>query len=238
VKGVPGDYYRRLQDIEASHWWAAGMRRIAGVLLAGRTGGALLDAGCGTGGFLRHFAARFERLCGTDLSAEAIQLARQAVPQAELHVAPLHLLPFGEGEFDVAVLNDVLQHVHEEEVQGGLHELRRVLRPTGTLLVRTNGGRAVRRVRPDWRLYDAASLADELRRGGFGVERVTYANATLSRRGPEPAAPTEGSCGIPARPGRIATAAGAAALAAEAAYLRAGGRLSSGHTLFAVARPA
>ncbi len=51
------------------------------------------------------------------------------------------------------------------EVDAGLRELRRVLRPDGVLLVRTNGGRHARRERADWRLYDAGSLEGRARGG-------------------------------------------------------------------------
>jgi SAM-dependent methyltransferase len=235
MKGVPDDYYRRLAEVEQRHWWMRGMRETAAALLGPRLRGALLDAGCGTGGFLRFAADRrcCERLAGTDLSPEAVEAARRRVPEAELHVAPLHRLPFEDGSFDVAVLNDVLQHVHEDEVEPGLRELRRVLR--GPLLVRTNGACHGDSHRPDWRLYDARSLARDLERGGFRVERVTHANAIMSLAGRKPRPPTRGTCGIPRVPGRVASAVGSSALSLERRWLAAGGSLPYGHTLFALA---
>jgi SAM-dependent methyltransferase len=238
MQNIPEDYYRRLHEAEERHWWSVGMRRITASLLEGRLQGALLDAGCGTGGLLAWARAQgtFERLCGTDLSSEAVELARRSVPEADVHVAPLHELPFADGSFDVVVLADVLQHVAEAEVDHGLQELRRVLRHDGALLVRTNGSRRGRRVRADWRLYDTRSLADELTRAGFRIERVTHTNMVLSAFGREPAAPTESSCGIPAPAGRLRSVVGSTLLRAEAGYLRAPGRsLPRGHTLFALA---
>lgn len=247
MKDVPADYYRRLHAIEEQHWWQAGMREIAASMLGERLlrpQQALLDAGCGTGGFLRWLSTRgsFERLCGVDVSAEAIALAREAVPRAELHVAPIDELPFEARTFDLVVLNDVLQHVDETDVTKGIVALRRVLRPDGALLVRTNGGRTTRRERSDWRLYDEPSLRDELELGGLRVLRTTYANLVLSAwgavRGKAPKAPSESTCGIPGPAGRISNAIGRAVLGQEARYLRrTGRRLPYGHTLFAVAVP-
>jgi len=248
VKAVPPDYYRRLDEAERSHWYHRGMEELSLALLGPRleqTGLALLDAGCGAGGFLR-LAQRlpaFERLCGMDLSAEAIELARRHLPEAELHVGGLVGLPFADASFDVVTLNDVLQHVEEAEVEPSLRELRRVLRSGGALLVRTNGGLRERRVRSDWRLYSRAGLAAELTRGGFRVERITYANAAVSllraARRRTPTAPTVTSTGIPGRSGAVATAIGSHLLRAEARYLaRPRARLPYGHTLFAVASPA
>lgn len=241
MKDVPADYYRRLHEVDTRHWWHLGMRSVAVALLDGRMHGALLDAGCGTGGFLAWAASTggFPRLCGIDLSVEAVELARETVPTAELHAAPLDRIPFGDGEFDLAVSLDVLQHVPEGLVDASLKELRRVLRPGGALLVRTNGDRQARRERDDWRAYDASLLAADLRRAGFAVRKVTYANTMLSlaaaARGRRPTAPTGSSCGIPRVETGAKAAVGRALLEAEARAVGAGARLPYGHTLFALA---
>lgn len=247
MKDVRSDYYARLHAVEESHWWHVGMREITASLLRERLDRghlSLLDAGCGTGGYLAWADATgsFDRLCGTDISAEAIELARAAVPAAELHVAPLESMPFGDASFDVAVLNDVLQHVEENEVGPGLSELRRTLRPDGVLLVRTNGGRHARRERSDWRLYDAGSLKAELERAGFAVIRVTHVNSLLSAwgaaRGRTPTAPTTETCGIPEQAGATTNTVGRTLLRLEARVLRHSRvNLPYGHTLLAMAVP-
>jgi SAM-dependent methyltransferase len=237
VRGVPSDYYARLHEVEASHWWLVGMRRIAAGLLEGRTGGALLDAGCGTGGFLAWAAATgsFDRLCGIDVSPEAIEWVRSSLPRVEALVGSVVTPPFDDEEFDLVVLNDVLQHVPEDAVSRVLMELRRMLRPGGALLVRTNGARRLRLVRPDWRAYDAATLGAVVRSGGFRVERLTYANCLLSLMAAAPQPPTETSCGIPQPAGRVKNAIGGALLGLEARYLRRPGRtIPYGHTLLAL----
>jgi SAM-dependent methyltransferase len=244
--GVPANYYTSIYDAEQRHWWHVGMREIARVLLGGRLtrpGSRLLDAGCGTGGFLRWAldSGSFAFAGGVDIGSAAIELARTRVPEAELEVAPLRALPFEDGLFDLAVTNDVLQHVPEDELDASLGELRRVLAPGGALLVRTNGSRRLRRERADWRAYDAASLRRTLEDAGLGCERVTYANAVLSlvaaarRRAPH--APSETSHGIPAaEAGALRSAVGRRLLHAEARWLsRDGRRIPYGHTLFAVA---
>lgn len=247
--GIPADYYRRIYEAEERHWWYRGMRSISAALLGSRLaapGSRLLDAGCGTGGFLRWALDRgsFAGAAGVDLGAAAIELARARVPEADLRTAPLASLPFDDASFDLVVTNDVLQHVPEADVAASLAELRRVLARGGTLLLRTNGARRLRRERDDWRAYDRPTLRGALEAAGFACERVTYANMPLSLwgviRGRAPHAPSEHHDGIPrSRPSRVATAVGGRLLAAEAAYLRRPGRtLPYGHTLFAVAAPA
>ncbi len=244
MRDVPGDYYRRLREVDTGHWWHVGMHRI-GEALAGdqlARGGRLLDAGCGTGGFLARMRdlGRFDRLCGIDVSAEAVELARRAVPEADVRVAPLDAIPFADREFELVSSLDVLQHVPAGALERSLAELHRVLRPGGTLLVRTNGGRHGRRERDDWRLYDAATLGAELRGAGFTVRRVTYANTALSLAaallGRGPHAPSGETSGIPAPEHGLKAAAGSALLRLEARLLASpGARLPYGHTLFAVA---
>jgi SAM-dependent methyltransferase len=245
VKDVPPDYYRRLDEAERGHWYHRGVERLSVALLGDRMRGALLDAGCGTGGFLRFARGldTFERLCGVDMSAEAIELARRALPGAELHVAPLTGAPFEDESFDLVTLNDVLQHVEEREVEASLRELRRVLRPDGALLVRTNGGLRGSRPRSDWRLYSRGDLVAELERGGFSVERITYVNLAVSTlraaRGLTPKPPTGTSSGIPPASGGLSASIGPRLLELEARYLSRPGRsLPYGHTLLAVATPA
>ena len=247
--GIPPDYYRRIFEVEEFHWWYRGMRSISASLLGEcltRPGQRLLDAGCGTGGFLEWALGHgtFAFVAGVDIGSAPIQLARERLPEADLRTAPLCALPFADGSFDVVVTNDVLQHVPEDEVDESLRELRRVLAAGGALLLRTNGARHLRRERADWRAYDRATLVTTLEQGGFTVERVTYVNSLFSlyaaMRGRLPHAPSESHDGIPRRePSRLASALGRRVLAGEARWLARPGRsLPYGHTLFAVASPA
>jgi SAM-dependent methyltransferase len=247
--GIPADYYRKIFEAEEKHWWFRGMRAVSASLLGERLerrGQRVLDAGCGTGSYLRWLLdnGSFAAAAGVDLASTAIELARARVPEADLRTAPLKSLPFPDASFDLVVSNDVLQHVHVEEVDQSLRELLRVLTAAGTLLVRTNGARRARRERDDWRVYDRRELVAGLEREGFKCEHVTYANSLLSLYGAllgrSPRAPSAQHDGIPPRqPGTITSAVGASLLAIEARWLTRPGRaLPYGHTLFALATPA
>lgn len=246
--GYPPDYYESIYAAEESHWWHQGMRRISAVLLDERLhapGGRVLDAGCGTGGFLRWLreVGGFAKPAGVDISPAALELARVRLPEAELVVSGIDELPFADGIFDLVACNDVLQHVSESDVELSLRELRRVIAPGGALLLRTNGARQTRRERHDWRAYDRATLLALLESAELRCERLTAVNLVPSlwdvARGRLPHAPTETSHGVAAPPGRLKSAVAGALLEIEARYLAIpGARLPYGHTQIAVAVPA
>src|SRR2546423_285877 len=102
--GIPSDYYERIRSFEDRHWWYRGMRAIGDALLDGRVApnARVLDAGCGTGGFLAHAQERWSpaRLVGADLAEAAIELAAERLPSAEFLAAPLSSLPFEDSSFD------------------------------------------------------------------------------------------------------------------------------------------
>ncbi len=246
---LPSEYHRRMHDVELHHWWHQGMLRAEAVLLGdllARRGQVLLDAGCGTGGFL-HWAestGAFARLVGFDPSVEAVALAQERVPEADLSVGDASRIAMADATVDVVVCNDVLQHIHEDELVASVRELARVVRPGGAVLVRTNGGRHAQHPLPDWRLFDTALLRDLLEAAGLRVERLTHVNTVLSAwgavRGRSPRPPDASRHGIPALPGAFSDLVGSRLLEVERWYLRRPGRaLPYGHTLLALAtRPA
>ena len=93
--------------------------------VAARRPQAVLDAGCGEGWFARLVAA--PRVECIDLSPAAVAAARAQGLSAR--VADIQDLPFDVGEFDVVACHWVLYHV--PDVERGLRELARVLRPGG-----------------------------------------------------------------------------------------------------------
>lgn len=89
----------------------------------------MLDVGTGPGTVAAAASARGATVGAVDAEPSMVELAMQAAPAADVRVAALPALPFGDGEFDAVVANFVLNHVGQPRV--ALAELRRVVRPNG-----------------------------------------------------------------------------------------------------------
>jgi len=112
-------------------------KRAASVALALRPGQSVLDVGCGTGVDLLDLAAQVlpgGAVFGLDPSVRALRVARGRVAgSVELVLGAVEQLPFGDGVLDACRADRTLQHVGEPE--RALHELRRVLRPGGRVVI-------------------------------------------------------------------------------------------------------
>ncbi len=92
----------------------------------------VLDAGCGTGRFTQHLAARFTSVVGLDLARQMLAIAerRARVPFVEGVAAAL---PFGDSRFDLAVAITLCEFT--DDPAAVITELARVVRPWGLVVV-------------------------------------------------------------------------------------------------------
>lgn len=94
----------------------------------------VLDVGCGDGRFSQLVHQMLDvNVESVDLTESMVELTRQR----GLHVqqADVQNLPFPDQSFDVVVANWMLYHV--PDLDAGLQEIRRVLRPGGALIAST-----------------------------------------------------------------------------------------------------
>jgi ubiquinone/menaquinone biosynthesis C-methylase UbiE len=70
-----------------------------------------------------------------DPNAEALALAREAVPTGTFHVGGAEMLPFADGSFDGAVFLNSLHHVPKPAMRRALEEAARVVDPAGPIVV-------------------------------------------------------------------------------------------------------
>lgn len=98
---------------------------------------SFLDAGCGEGFVARRVLAAVPglELTGCDVSSEALDVAREAIPQGRFVPGSVAELPFADREFDVVGCFEVLEHLPGELPRKALAEIARVTRRAVVLSV-------------------------------------------------------------------------------------------------------
>jgi SAM-dependent methyltransferase len=191
---MQADEYRKLAETEDRMWYFRALHRrlahwLARLLPTDGLAGArpssavrVLDAGCGTGGFLKspQVKDRGWQLTGVDLSPLAVQLARER-SGADVREGSITALPFADESFDAVVTGDVIYHA--EDVALALREFARCVKPGGVVLVNEPAYRWL------WSYHDNAveskhrftrpELKALFRQAGLEVVFASYANMLM-----------------------------------------------------------
>jgi len=126
------------ESVLRSHRWRTAENSAGFLLPRLRAGLSLLDVGCGPGSITADLAARVApgRVMGIDASAEVIAAAAldHATDNLSFTTGDVYGLDFADGSFDVVFAHQVLQHLSDPVA--ALREMRRVVRPGGTVAVR------------------------------------------------------------------------------------------------------
>lgn len=177
--------YDLMDAVEERMWWyrAAHARLLDALDERPGPPGPLLDAGCGTGGFLARLATLRPPagLAGLEYQGDA---ARRAARKSGAAVAAgdVNRLPFPDAAFGAAVSIDVLCHRAVDEA-ASLAELHRVLKPGGTLVLNLPAFEWLRSAHDarvhTARRYTAARLRTALSAAGFARVETRYWNSLL-----------------------------------------------------------
>ena len=98
---------------------------------------AVLDIGCGAGGFTRVFSQHADHVVGLDVSEVALRSARDrssmlGFKNTSFVKGTFSALPFEDSAFSVVIALDSIQHA--QPFQTSSYEITRVLKPHGTLV--------------------------------------------------------------------------------------------------------
>ena len=174
--------YTLMDKAEDAMWWYRALHVRLIDALSG-VSGAVLDAGCGTGGFLAVLGQRRPDLRRTGLEFNAGAAWRAAAKSgADIVRGSVNALPFADAGFDAVVSADVLCH-EAVDPSSALAELLRVLRPGGRLVVNMPAyawlASAHDRQVHNARRLTAGATAAMLAQAGFTRIRAHYWNGLL-----------------------------------------------------------
>jgi SAM-dependent methyltransferase len=107
------------------------IRAVAGPL----EGKSAIDCGCGAGEYVRALTALGADAWGIEYSAEKIGEAQRlgGLPEGRVAVGDIEAIEFSDERFDVALVNEVLEHVPRDD--RGIREVHRILKPGGVALI-------------------------------------------------------------------------------------------------------
>ena len=164
-------------------WWYRALHARVIDALRRRPGpaGALLDAGCGTGGLLRRLVGLGRPLAGLDFNPAAAARAA-AKSGARTAAGDANRLPFADGAFAALTSCDMLCHRAVDPLTA-LAEFRLVLAPGGTMVLNLPAYQWLHsahdaRVHND-RRFNAAQARGLLAAAGFTAIEARYWNALL-----------------------------------------------------------
>jgi SAM-dependent methyltransferase len=100
-------------------------------------GQRVLDIGCGTGIFLRLIADRGAVPFGLDASGALLEVARERVPEADLRVGEMELLPYDDDSFDL--VTGFNSFFFAAELVAALREAGRVAKPGAPVVIQVWG---------------------------------------------------------------------------------------------------
>lgn len=120
--------------------------RIRHLPAPGRDPAALLDVGCGNGGFLLSARQLGYKVAGLEFDPKAVQVARDA--GLDVTAAQIPGSGLDTARFDQVTISHVIEHLHDPV--GALREIHRVLKPGGRVWIKTPNLDAVGHQRFGW----------------------------------------------------------------------------------------
>ncbi len=237
--------------LEGGAWWNAGMRDVAEAML-GKVNvperGLLLDVGCGSGQTMAWFTRNHPawEASGIDISQDAVAAAHAS--GLAVATASATELPFDNSSVDMVITFDVLQHLPLPDGDlRAMSEMRRVLRPGGHLLIRTNCQSYPRTADDpanDFRKYEPDVLSASLDKAGFDVLLLSRANTVLGlaeiprelRATKKEGSGYHGILAVAPKAGGVANSIKRGVLRAEASLIASGAKLPFGRSILALCR--
>jgi ubiquinone/menaquinone biosynthesis C-methylase UbiE len=183
--GVEIAEYEKMYNLEDSHWWFVGKRRIVKNLIEEfvplNQRETVLDVGCGTGAAMR-FLDHYGQVYGIDISEAALCFCQERALSGLSRASALRL-PFADSSFSLITAFDVLYHKEVVDDLTALKEFYRVCKEGGSVLISEPAFNFLW----SWhdvayhskRRYVASELGSKVEQVGFQVVKLSYSNALV-----------------------------------------------------------
>lgn len=175
-------YEEKYHSIEQDHWWYTSRRlTILNMIDSLPRNTRILDIGCSGGVLMLDLKAKgFTDVTGIDFSAEAIEQCK-AKGLNNVFVMDAHFPDFKEGEFDLIIASDCLEHLEKDTV--ALQNWQRILKKGGKGLIFVPAFMSLWSehdvINHHFRRYTRDELVSKTKAAGFTVKKASYWNFAM-----------------------------------------------------------
>jgi len=133
----------------------------------------VLDAGCGSGRFIRLLSPFVKEMHGIDISGEALKIAKNfKIKNAIIKKGSILKIPYRDNFFDKVICIDVIEHVKDDKK--ALEEMKRVVKRNGEVIVYFCHGNLNPKI-GHVHSYNIQTIQKLIRKVGFKIENIlTY----------------------------------------------------------------
>jgi SAM-dependent methyltransferase len=178
------ELFYQIEKVENVHWWFSARKEIILSVIRNQlrlpAQAQILDAGCGTGVNLE-ILSRLGIVTGMETDPTALQMAEWKHVGKVVKGSLPDKIPFPENSFDLVTLLDVLEHL-EQDVES-LTALRKLLKPTGCLLITVPAfpflWSSHDELNHHKRRYLLPELAEKIQNAGLSLMYISYFNTLL-----------------------------------------------------------
>lgn len=171
-------------EVEATHWWFDGRRRLFSKEIS-RLGYNskinVLDIGTSTGTNLRMLRdSGFTNVTGLDMSEDAARFCEEK-NLGKVLIGDVQAMPFDDEAFDLVLATDILEHVDDDKAAA--REIARVLKPGGHVLISVPAFQSLWGLQDDVsqhkRRYRLEGLLPVLQSANLQIKQSYYFNVLL-----------------------------------------------------------
>lgn len=177
--------YKAMFEVEDTHFWYKGMRKITKTLLdkhlPKRKGLKIIDVGCGSGRNIL-FLKKYGWVSGFDISPHAIKYCKKRGLK-NIKKGSIDKILYKDYFFNLVTCFDVLGQIEVKNINKSIKEFYRVLKPGGILLIRVAAydwlmGYHDQAVHTKHR-FENEELKILLKNNNFEVLKASYVNCFL-----------------------------------------------------------